>query len=671
MSSTQSKKGVMAASSDKLARAWRSYRDGDVGKAKALALNIVRKLPRNASAHHLLGMLAATEREMHSAAGYFRKAVDLKPDLEDALFNLGVVLNQIGECEEAVFYYKKALLLNNLRAGAHKNLVLSLLALDRVQDALERCRTAIDFLPTAQMYDLEAEVLKQSGLYTEAIESHGLAVSLQSSEADYHYNFGLTLMAVERFDDALAEFEEAIRNQFDHAAAYLNRGVALQRLNRHEEALKMYDAAIRIDSGYVEAYDNRGIALNQLGRHLDAVNSYDRAIELRPTSPLLWNKRGISLSEMQNYCDAIKCHEMALRLDESDADAYNEIGANLTKLGKFNESLISYEAAIDLNEAYADAHFNRGYLLLLLGRFLEGWPEYEWRKTLLKVSRPIRGETWTGTQSLRGKTILIYAEQGLGDIFQFCRYVRVIERIGARVIMQCPFRLHSLIRSAGEEFILISDCSEVSHFDFHCSVMSLPFALGTQAESIPSMVPYLIADPARVLEWKKRLGEGFKVGVCWQGDKGRIDVGRSFHVSEFQAFSHIPEIRLISLQKGDGIEQLQDPSQKLNIEVPGHDVDGGKDAFIDTAVIMMSLDLVISSDTAVAHLAGALGRRTWLALKRVPDWRWQLDRDDSPWYPTMQLFRQPVAGDWGSLFAEMAETLAQELRGSHENGEKR
>jgi hypothetical protein len=294
---------------------------------------------------------------------------------------------------------------------------------------------------------------------------------------------------------------------------------------------------------------------------------------------------------------------------------------------------------------------------MLLQRFDEAWPLYEARHQLTPLAKmPERTARWTGAQDIKDKTLLLHAEQGLGDTIQFCRYALMATARGARVILMVQDALVALLRDLGPGITVMGFSAPPPETDFHCPLLSLPAAFGTTEQTIPAYAAYLRAEPARVARWASRIGQdGLKLGINWQGAVSKIDAGRSLPLRQFAPLAAVPGIRLISLQKNAGAEQLRDAG--LPVETLGEDFDVGPDAFLDTAAVMQSLDLIVTSDTAIAHLAGALGRPTWVALKAVPDWRWQLEGARSPWYPSMRLFRQDAPGDWPGVFAAMAAGL--------------
>jgi hypothetical protein len=302
----------------------------------------------------------------------------------------------------------------------------------------------------------------------------------------------------------------------------------------------------------------------------------------------------------------------------------------------------------------------------MLGRFDPGWHLYEWRKRRRPpiADRVMPQPLWTGAQVLRGKVLLIHWEQGLGDTIQFCRYANLAVEMGARVLLDVQPQLRRLLRTLNPAVEIVTGGRDITA-DYHCPLLSLPAAFGTTLDTIPARTPYLRAEPDRVAQWRRRIGdEGLKVGISWQGSTLRVDIGRSLPLAAFQPLFAVPGVRLISLQKNEGTVQLQTLPAGMHVETLGEDFDRAPDAFLDTAAVMQHLDLIVTSDTAIAHLAGALGRPTWVALKQVPDWRWMLERTDSPWYPSHRLFRQRRAADWSGVFEDIYRELRSHPRPS-------
>ena len=499
----------------------------------------------------------------------------------------------------------------------------------------------------------------------------GRAIAINSDMPEAHYNRGTALLELDQIVEAEECFAAAVALKPGYAAAWFNRAMALRDLKQYEQALASFDAAIALRPDHVEAHYLRGTVLEELKRFEPALASYDQAIALQPDNADAWSNRGICLHYLNRPAEALASYDQAVAHGPGAVHSWANRGNALLALARFDEALASYDKSIELHyEDHAEALFNRSIARLLTGDFDRGLKDYEWRRHKRRPvgDRSFAKPLWLGAQELAGKTILVHDEQGLGDTIQFCRYLPLLNERGAHVLFWPKPQLMGLLRSldADVELVdLVGKENALPSFDVHCPLMSLPLAFQTNLDSIPDQVPYLHAEAERVDRWAGRIGRGkLTIGVCWQGSVRRFDRGRSFAVTEFSGISKIPGVRLISLHKGVGESQLDKLPDDMAIETLGPDFDTGPDAFLDTAAVMSCCDLIISSDTAVAHLAGALGRPVWLALRYVPDWRWLLDRPDSPWYPTMRLFRQTEEGDWRSVFSAMEAELEQQLAGT-------
>jgi tetratricopeptide (TPR) repeat protein len=499
-------------------------------------------------------------------------------------------------------------------------------------------RQVLEAAPTSFAARHMLGVLKaQMGAIPEALDLISAALAQKPDAPDALFNYGNVLKGTGRLDEALAAYGRALAVRPDYAAAQAaqneTRDLLAEALNRSgndhraagriEEALAAYDRALGLAPRYGDALNNRAVALWSLGRFDEALAGFDAALAVKP--------------------DYVEAH-------------YNR-GNTLRDMLRLNEAMQSLDRAIAMDPGFAPAYRNKGFCALLLGDFASGLPLYEWRK---RLNPPIEARSypqplWTGAEDLSGKTLFLYAEQGLGDAIQFYRFVAPLRARGVHVILSVQDRLLRLMENASPQVELIGAGTVPAAFDYHIPLMSLPLALGLTAETIPAEVPYLKAEPERARRWAARIGEtGFKIGISWQGARGGV-TSRAMPLSCFEGLSRLAGVRLISLQKDFGSEQLAALPQ---VESLGEDFDKG-DAFLDSAAVMESLDLVITLDSALAHLAGALGRPVWVALKRVPDWRWFLGRSDSPWYPSMTLFRQRAEGDWAGVFADMQSQVPQ------------
>jgi tetratricopeptide (TPR) repeat protein len=509
--------------------------------------------------------------------------------------------------------------------------------------------------------------------FDEALKLHR-AGRLDAAEAMYrkvleaqpgHFN-SLRLLGViesQRGNHAAAVrlIEAALTRNPNAAEGFNSLGNALRKLKRLDEAVTSFDRAISLKPAYAKAYNNRGGAFHELKRLDEAVASYDQAIALDPDFADALKNRGDALQELRRLEEAVASYDHAVALRPDFAEALNNCGSALHELKRLHEALRTYDRAIALKPGFANAYVNRGMTRLLLGRLQDGWEDLEWRWKAngLPGRHPaVDAPIWQG-EALGGLRIAIWAEQGLGDVIQSVRYLPLLMQRGAKVVFLAPETLVRVLRPLSSVVEVVDSMKGAAPFDFQCALMSVPLRFGTNLHSVPSTVPYLSAEKDLADRWTKHLGgHGFKIGIAWQGNPDRrLDRGRSIPLAEFVPLARVPGVRLISLQKKHGLGQLAGLPADANVEILPDGFDSGPDAFIDTAAVMAGLDLIITSDTSIAHLAGALGRPTWLALKHVPEWRWLIDREDCPWYPAMRLFRQETEGDWKSVFSKIEKAL--------------
>jgi hypothetical protein len=398
---------------------------------------------------------------------------------------------------------------------------------------------------------------------------------------------------------------------------------------------------------------NLGNALEAVDETDEAVAAYRRAIELRPDFTEAHYNLG-NATRKQGHGQEV---------------AHVNLGIGLHDLCRLEEAQECFRRAIAVQPKFAAAHDNLGMTLLLDGQFKEGWAEYTWRTgqdVFLSGERVLDKPFWNGSD-FDGQTLLLFAGQGLGDTIQFFRYLPMVAAQGGDVILQCPAPLIKLFEASpvAADIQLVTKIGDTP-FDLQAPLHSLPHLFDSESETIPADVPYLVAEDERIGHWRDRIANnGFRVGINWQGDPTyKADRNRSVPLRFFESLAKVPEVRLFSLQKVNGLEQLETLPLGMTVETLGGNFDDGEDAFIDTAAVMTILDLTVTSDTAIAHLAGALGTPVWTLLPWVPDWRWLLDRDDSPWYPTMRLFRQPAAGDWDAVIGAVGKALSQLVKGN-------
>ncbi len=475
-------------------------------------------------------------------------------------------------------------------------------------------------------------------------------------------NQGMALQNLKRFGEALASFDLLIALKPDFADAYINRGDTFRDLKRFEEALASYDRAIALQPDNAEAYINRGNALQDLKRFEEALTSYGRAIALKPDFAEIYNNCGNALRDLERIEEALTSYDRAIALKPDFADTYYNRGNVLRDLKRFDEALADYGRAIALKPDFAKAYWNKSILQILVGDYEEGWKLFEWRwKSLENIDiRNFPQPLWLGEQPIANKTILIYQEQGLGDAIQFCRYASLLESLGAKVIIEVMAPLVSLVTTLKGNFTIIEKGQPLPHFDLQCPVMSLPLAFKTIVPTIPAKIPYLYTNPDKQREWHNRLGNKsrFRVGMVWSGSAIHgNDRNRSIPLRLFEPLFELP-IEIHSLQKEIRTDDRIAISKFHQIRFHQDDLDD----FSDTAALIQEMDLVISVDTSVAHLAGALGKAVWILLPFMPDYRWMLERADSPWYPSATLFRQTEAGNWPGVIMEVAKELHHQTK---------
>ena len=564
--------------------------------------------------------------EVLRAKTLYEEVLRKDPKHPGALSLLGLLAGQTGDLRHAAQLYAKVVELDPDNAAAHNNRGMAL------------------------------QGLKQ---WEAAAASYHKAVKIKPEYTVAHCNLGNVLMELKQYDAALVSYERAVALDTHNAAVHCNLGFVLEALGRLDEALIRFDRALALKPDFAEAHYNRGNVLKGVKRWNEALVSYDRAVELNPTFVLTHHNRGLVLHELRQWEAALASYDQAISRSGDSADAYSDRGSALRELGKYEMSRASFDRAIALSPAHAAAHTNRGILRLLLGDFTGGWEDYEWRWRLADTSslathREFVEPRWSGSESLAGKTILLHNEQGFGDTLQFCRYAKVVAALGARVILEVPTALSGLMKTLSGVSHLIVRGDVLPPFDYHCPLMSLPRSFNTRLENIPVYPSYISVDPVKVKRLQGILGGKVKprVGLVWRGSADYKSIPLADLVQILPA-----KFEFVSLQKE--VPEADKATLERNPSI--RDYSGELHDFSETAALCACLDLVISVDTSVAHLSGALGKPTWIAVMASPDWRWLLDRDDSPWYPSAKLYRQARIDDWGAALAHIGRDLRDAL----------
>lgn len=667
-----------------------AYRDALASFDRALAIqpDDAGTLAYRGDTLRLLGQFA-------DALGSYHKAVGVDPVHARALNGIGLISASRGQPREALTWHDRAIAANPDFAEAHNGRGIVLSRLGQFAAALACFTRALTLWPGyADAHVNTGNTLRKMGRFEEALISLDHALALDPGSVDGLYARAGVLAVLDRKLEALAACDRALRLDANLRPALMLRGTLLGMLGRYQEAVEWFDRLIaqggRPDVFYADAHIGQGNALRESKRLPEAIAAYDRALALFPTHAGAWYDRGRALREMGELQEAVESYTAALesnprylearnylssvlatlgRNDEAEAQArlvlsisptnesaHNNLGNALQRQGRLREAVASFEAAMSLVPDPAGARFNRGMCLLLAGDFENGWRDYEVRTQVREwdtrgwdtAVRP----AWRGQKDVAGQRIMLYSEQGFGDTIQFCRYAPMVAALGAKVLLHVRAPLRPLLESLDPAFDVSDETQPMPRFDQHCSIMSLPFAFRTELATIPNRVPYLAPPEELRMLWRERLGprHGPRIGLAWSGNDKPY--GRAIPLEIISPLvAMLPEVYCIQreLRPGDvpALAMFQ------GIRFFGREL---RD-FADTAALLEQLDLIISIDSSVMHLAGALARPTWAMLPFAADWRWLKSRDDSPWYPTVRLFRQPTSGDWTGVIDRVRHEL--------------
>lgn len=605
-------------------QAFDHYQNGRLVEAERLCVDILRRSPKDFDATDLLAMIFYRTGRAAEALMLLDRAVSLKDDAPTTHNNRGIVLSELGRSHDALASYDRALMLVPTFAEAHNN---------------------------------RGGVLAAQKNYAEALAAFDRAVELKPDFAAAHANRGRVLSLMGRNEEALSAYDRALAFIPNDQKNLQGRGNVLLALGRHEEAVDAYSAALAAAPGAAEAYGNRGNALMALRRRKEALADFERMAALKPTSPEAHINLGHALRLLGRPAESIASLDRAIALNPALPKAYTERGTAYADLLRHDEALRDFMHATALKPDFVAAHWNEALCRLQLGQFKQGWPMYEWRWSYGDQNADGVGalqKRWTG-EDVSGKTVVLRSEQGLGDTIQFCRFAQSVSARGARVILAAQKPLIPVLSSLGGIDRVVAMGEPLPAFDYDCPLLSLPWSLGTEIDTIPSAQGYLRSDPARVETWRERLGlkTRLRIGLVWSGNPNhKHDYNRSVPLQILTP--------LFTLKADWAVLQTEiRPADAAFLRNHGELRDLSRDIsdFADTAALIDLMDLVIAVDTSVAHLAGALGKPVWIMLAYNPDWRWLLDRADSPWYRSARLFRQPAAGDWPGVVADVANNL--------------
>ncbi|TWH47596.1 tetratricopeptide repeat protein [Sporomusa sp. KB1] len=510
----------------------------------------------------------------------------------------------------------------------------------------------------------QGKTLTGQGLPEDAVQYYQEAVVLCPDNADLWYQLGTTLLALQKLSEAAQALQQAIALKPDFAKAYNNLGGALKKQGLYEDAIQWYEKGLALCPERAQLWYNLGTTLLAVPRLSEAARALQQAITLQPDLARAYTNLGNVLLKMRKLSEAVKVLQQAIELQPDCAEAYNNLGFALQSQGKVADAIAAFDRAIALNPTDPEVYNNRAQAILLSGNLACGFAEYEWRTKVNRYRRFYEGfdsrPRWGG-ENFAGKCLLVYDEQGFGDAIQFCRYLPLVKARGGSVqfsIKQPLLRLFANFYGIDELIEQTAAAISRTQFDLTVPLMSLPHIFDTTLHTIPASVPYLTVDQHSIAAWRSKMncsGTNLRIGLAWAGNPENIPGQiRTCGLKAMSPLAGIPGTTFYSLQKGEAAKEANTPPPGMHLIDLTDDIAD----FVDTAALIMNLDLVVSVDTAVAHLAGALGKPVWTLLPSDGEWRWLLDRSDTPWYPTMRLFRQSTPGDWNGVMT----AVAQEVR---------
>jgi tetratricopeptide (TPR) repeat protein len=569
--------------------------------------------------------------------------------------------------EESARVWRELIQKNPKDAESMNELGSALTHAGRFEEGLQWFRRSLEIRPDLNAAKVNAGVaLRHLNRPEEAVSSLRDAVASNPDDAAACFNLGVTLKSLERLEEALIWLRRASELRPSHRESLQELGRVLQALKRNHEAIQTYGRAHSLQRDCIQTLMSLGGLLQEVRQFQEAAAAFQKAVSVDPDFCDGWLSLGAALLGARRHADSLAAFRRAIALQPGSAVAYCNMSLALLDLGRVEEAIDACRKAVFIEPGSAVGTFNLGCMLLALGNFREGWEAYDYRFALGTekwLREDAHAAPWTG-EPLQHKSILILGEQGNGDHLQFCRYLAALSDLGASVTYLAPARLHRLFRTLRGSIKLLDELPQGSRFDFQCPLMHLPGLFNRLGYPMPTSTPYLAAEPERVSRWKNHIGDhGFRIGVVWQGNNYNGDDLRSYPLDALRPLAKISNVRLISLQIKEGTEQLRSLPSDMQVETLP-DFDQGEDGFLDSAAAIDVVDLVVTCDTSMVHLAGALGRPVWIALNDTAEWRWQRQRSDSIWYPTARLFRQRARGDWDKVFLDMAKAVTHLLKTS-------
>ena len=621
------------------------HQSGQLQRAEQIYQQVLQISPRNADALNLLGFLAYQVGRCEVAANLIAKAIEVDSKQYIFFINLGLVRQEQGELDKSIEAYHKAIEINPNDSDVYNNL---------------------------------GNTLQEQGELDKSIEAYYKAIEINPNDARIYYNLGAAQKKQGKLDNAIQTYQQAIEINPDDAEIYNSLGTTLQKQEKLDQAIQVYRRALEINPNYSEAFYNLGLALQEQGELDQAIQAYHRALEINPNYSEAYNNLGIALKEQENLDDAIQAYHRALEINPNYSEAYNNLGNVLKEQGKLDDAVLAYRSALGINPDYSEAHNNLGLVLLLQGNFSSGWREYEWRLKCKELGfflnkRDFPQVFWNGSD-LNGKTILVWAEQGIGDEIMLASMLPTLLKMNSNIIVECDKRLVPLFQRSFPfiQFVPREDPANPklldTTIDYQIPMGSLGQWLRADKDAfLPKQESYLQACPNRVGQLQEKYrslaGDKLLVGISWKStgiDKKRAQT-KNAPLKHWTPILSQKDCYFVNLQYGN-----------IREEIEAYTIATGYPIYIDEEIDPLSdldgfaaqvsvLDLIVSTSNTTVHMSGGLGKKVWVLLSSRPDWRWMLEEENTPWYQTVRLFRQEKSGDWEGVFQRISSALKQDV----------
>ena len=643
------------------------HQAGKLQQAELVCQQILQIHPQHANALHLLGVIAYQVENLETAIDLIEQAIKGDPNQSSYFFSLGLVLKKQSKLGEAVNAYYKVLEIDPKNADAYNNLGNILGSSGQLEEAIDFYRKALEINPNyIRTYNNLSIALQRQGKLAEAIDMYYQVLEIDSTDVGTCRNLGALLTEQGKFEEAIDAYYKALEIDSTDPGTYNNLGILLKEQGKFGEAIDNYCKVLEIAPNYADAYNNLGNVLQLQGNFEDALVVYKKALEINPNDARTHNNLGVTNQKKRKLEEAIEAYYKALEIAPNYADAYNNLGNVLQLQGNLEDAEVAYKKALEINPQFSEAHKNLGMLLLLTGAFKLGWKKYEWRwrcHDFPSENRNFPQPLWDGT-SLSNKFILVWAEQGIGDEIMFANMLDTLSQMEVKIIAECEERLVPLFQRSFPEIQFVSREPKPNpilldkDIDYQIPIGSLAQWLRTNEDQFPDKESYLLASLEKVSQlrnkYAKLTNDKLLIGISWKSINHGIEKGKNTILENWTPILSQPDCFFVNLQYGDIKQEIDEYHSSTGILIYTDQEINPLTNLDDFAAQISALDLIISISNTTAHMSGALGKKAWALLPYIPDWRWMLKREDTPWYPTMKLFRQHQINDWHDVFQQVS-----------------